>query len=238
MENNKAKTTEHYIAYLDLLGVKKDILSDVEDFSLNNIRNIYLSWISINEATDYFDKPKIKIFSDNVIIAIEVNQKESLNGLIEFVAYLSEHFLECGYKVRGGITRGLLFFDDIMVWGKGLLCAYKLESEEAIYPRIILSNDIIEEISDIIRNHMIVQDNDIYYLNYLKGYGTTDKQQLHKIEKALIGLEKELTEEENIVEKLKWFKEYLLQNKKYYEERIEKNSNHTNKQPEGEKCQP
>ena len=40
--------------------------------------------------------------------------------------------------------------DKNIVLGKALIEAYKLETEEAIYPRIILSNDVIK----VVREHI------------------------------------------------------------------------------------
>lgn len=59
--------------------------------------------------------------------------------------------------VRGGIARGQLIHDRIMVVGPAMIEAYRLESKEAFYPRIIiekeLKDQIESDIKDYVKNH-------------------------------------------------------------------------------------
>lgn len=52
----------------------------------------------------------------------------------------------CVYKIliRGSIVSGKLYCDETFIFGEGLITAYCLENDEAIYPRIIIQNEIIE----------------------------------------------------------------------------------------------
>lgn len=43
-----------------------------------------------------------------------------------------------GWLVRGGITIGDFYIDDMFVWGAALVKAYELEEKIAVYPRVIL----------------------------------------------------------------------------------------------------
>lgn len=56
------------------------------------------------------------------------------------------------WLLRGGISIGQLFIDDVMVWGEALLNAYYLEDKVANYPRIIIDKNIV---SEIIQNNIL-----------------------------------------------------------------------------------
>jgi len=74
-----------------------------------------------------------------------------------------------GWLVRGGISIGELFIDETMVWGEALLKAYDLESNAAIYPRILLDSNLLSHIeSDEELTEFVRQDFDnLCFLNYL-----------------------------------------------------------------------
>lgn len=214
---DKKKTEECYVASLDLLGAKNMILNDDADTHLNHIYNIYKSWERIRNVDGYFGKLKVKIFSDNILIACNV-EDGNLEKLLEYVADMAEHFLKNGYKIRGGISKGRLYIDDLMVWGSGLVNAYILESKCAIYPRIILNAELLGKITNRTKDELIVLDSDgYYYMNYIRWYGKNKAGYLDSIHKAKEHLAKEYENvtDEKVKEKLDWFKKYL-ESEEYY----------------------
>jgi len=74
-----------------------------------------------------------------------------------------------GWLLRGGISIGKLFIDDVMVWGEALLKSYYLEDKVANYPRIIIDKRVIGEINkDSQLIEYIRKDFDgLYFLNFL-----------------------------------------------------------------------
>lgn len=74
-----------------------------------------------------------------------------------------------GWLLRGGISIGQLFIDDVMVWGDALLKAYYLEDKIVNYPRIIIDKNVADEIMDEKQlNEYLRQDFDnLYFLNFL-----------------------------------------------------------------------
>ncbi|MFI3213901.1 MAG: hypothetical protein R3Y24_11210 [Eubacteriales bacterium] len=216
------KTTECYVASLDLLGSSYTILHDKNDEHLNHVYNIYNSWKKIKSSGFYFKNLQIKFFSDNVVIAIDTSYGQSgLEFLIEFVTYITEHFLNCGYLIRGGISKGQIYMDDLMVWGSGLVNAYILESKKALYPRIIIAKEVVNEISQRTCDIMVLLDEDKqYYLSYLRGYGKNAKSYLQIIQKSLKMVdEQSKTCDDDVKLKLNWFKKYLQREQSHWTER-------------------
>lgn len=142
-------TKKCFIAYLDLLGTKNRI-GDPE--SLDDISTIYRDALGKLEKFPIKDKPNlnVKIFSDNILVSIEVNPDydESLldfDFLLHFVIYFQLSALtDADWLLRGCITMGELYVDNVFVWGEGLDHAYKLESDIAIYPRVIIDRQKTE----------------------------------------------------------------------------------------------
>ena len=192
---NKINCEEYYVAFLDLLGCRSIIEKDTQDENLNNIYRIYKSWLGIFGNYGSFKSIQVKIFSDNIVLAIKCKNSNAIELLLEVVSCLVQHFLECGYKVRGGITKGKLYIDNVLVWGKALVDAYELESEGAETPRIVIDKNLLVDISERTKSLMIPRDKDYkdyHVLDYLKGYGTNADQQLMMISTALERVEKEL----------------------------------------------
>ncbi|MBQ8559009.1 MAG: hypothetical protein IJ439_03375 [Tyzzerella sp.] len=216
---DKVNCEEYCVASLDLLAGKSIIQRDSDDVNLNHIRNIYQSWLKICRDDEIYKQIQIKIFSDNIVLAINCKVPNAAEYLLEVVSWMTEHFLRCGYKIRGGITKGMLYIDDILVWGNALVDAYILESEWAVNPRIIISENLIEDISERTQKLMIPFDIDFYILDYLKGYGKNAAGYLETISIALKRLDEEPYINEKIKGKNDYLRSYLLKSKQYWESR-------------------
>ena len=216
-------TRDCYIAFLDLLGIKNAICNDENDINLNNVCTIYNSWLSIRRNDFGFEKLKIKIFSDNIAVVAELNDLEEL---LNFVAYMSEHLLQCGYKIRGGITKGKIYVDNILIWGDGLVKAYFFENEIAKYPRVVIDRNIIFDISEHTRDKIIeAKDKDengdeIYFIDYLNWFGSTHERYIKTIQEAIECLEIENSTIESVIEKNNWLLNYLKESKHFHERKI------------------
>lgn len=145
------ETSRHCIAYLDILGGTNIINKDEKNEHLNNINMIYCD--AINESKMFTLNEKIhfcvKIFSDNLLLAIKTNDENRQKNILKIVNLVSniiEEMADYGYLMRGSITEGDFFFNEIMVYGKGLVEAVKMEEKYAIYPRIIVKKEIADSL--------------------------------------------------------------------------------------------
>lgn len=50
--------------------------------------------------------------------------------------------------LRGGIEKGKYFVNENTIFGPAVIKAYRLENKKAIYPRIIISHDIVKGLKD------------------------------------------------------------------------------------------
>lgn len=174
------KTSQHIVAYLDILGIASRMKGGYEQqkLAMNKLHNLYTFSMEASKQIDmvgYCDI-KFKIFSDNIIIVKKLSEqpdkrlhdiKVLLNCVANFQCSAANDSV--GWLVRGGISIGELFIDETMVWGEALLKAYDLESNVALYPRILLDSSVILNIgSDKELIDYTQQDFDnLYFLNYL-----------------------------------------------------------------------
>lgn len=181
--NSTIDTTEmkeYFIAYLDMLGTEDKIEYDDDDRWLNAMESIYdassnelvksnkQKWINDfgilgKEMVSYLT-PQIKIFSDNILFAIEerdttpikeilakypssiqydegyvttLNKIVIVEELIKFAGYFQNYaLLQYNWQLRGCITKGPLYLDENYLWGPVIEQADDLENK-AKDPRII-----------------------------------------------------------------------------------------------------
>ncbi len=153
--NTQGKMKEYIVAFIDILGSTAAIKSTAEK-SLEMMHDAYTESIELFNCL--FEnknvRPSVKIFSDNIIVAMP-RAGESGHGafcaVVMMSAIIQVQFLKHGLLTRGGIATGNFFADDVMVWGMALVKAYDLESNVAMYPRVVVEPELIRELG--LANH-------------------------------------------------------------------------------------
>jgi hypothetical protein len=84
---------------------------------------------------------RVRTFSDNVVISTTPD-KNVTPVFLDTIAALQAHATAKGFLMRGGIAVGGLIHDDEVVFGPALNRAYDLESRIAVYPRIVVDEDV------------------------------------------------------------------------------------------------
>lgn len=157
--------SRHIVAVLDFLGASNKMTSsaDSDDF-LRTIGDIYAEMTNFILANNMFNawfaqtktnEIKVQIFSDNVVLAKEY-QKDTFVADCRDIFFTCSLFQICAlmYQIplRGAITCGNFCKNELFVYGDTFVKAHKMESQMAIYPRIIVDKDILalsNEISKI-----------------------------------------------------------------------------------------
>jgi hypothetical protein len=170
---------------------------------------------------------KRKIFSDNFIIAIQKDNGDDISESIKRTLVVEiASFVQCisykyGLLTRGSIAIGDLFINENFVCGKVLVDAYCLESEIAIYPRIVIK----EQDASLLLNSnenlkcLVQYDYDIFYIKSFDCYysiSKTHKQDEIKTIKDFIHQEIQKDYPDKIKQKINWinsqFSKFCLKN--------------------------
>lgn len=249
MTENSYVYTHRAVAFLDVLGFKEK-LKEFEQEAIENIEEKHYSKKAndfieaFNHAISKLDKDKFSyyLFSDNICITakMETNTANSYIELLMVIAELYFEFVKRGYFLRGGVDYGLFIDKASLALGVPLANAYILENL-AIYPRIVLSNDFIKQISEYEKgegsemelkiNHELIKSScEIKYLNvFYHILKLDDKESFFENYNSRISESLKLNaNKENIFIKYNWlagefnaFLEHYISNLVYTEEDLD-----------------
>lgn len=178
IDSYSRETDDYIVAYLDILGAANRIGAQNSQLQMNILYNLYAFSIHLTKSIAISENREIKfkIFSDNIVIAKQLssNKYQRLRDIRSLLACAGQ-FQELaasssvGWLLRGGITIGPLFMDEVLVWGEALLRAYDLESEIAIYPRVIIDDTVLTEIAsaDLFDDYVREDFDGLHFLNFL-----------------------------------------------------------------------
>lgn len=163
------------IAFIDILGFKELISSNKPGESLKSIYSTFLK--CFKEHTE-FSIATIKTFSDNILFVFPAVEEGNLGNIFLTLSALQRELLLEGFVIRGAITVGDIHVGDQIIFGKGLVDAYTLESQKAIMPRIILSDEAKKLCQEYLKSYArefddpyaksLLKDVDgFWFLNYL-----------------------------------------------------------------------
>lgn len=197
----KKQYEEMVVIFLDILG-SKAMSSFDEKYKIHKIFHSSVKWSQELQSTDAKSgvayTRKLFSFSDCAYIFYRYkdgvsSDRKDKDRLLQ-VALFNTHLmllelLNEGYLVRGGVSYGDAYYDELSFFGPAVEDAYLLESKKAINPRILLADDIgktfyeheIRIYSDVFSDKnpsyqfmpkrtfiptIAVKDNDDYIINY------------------------------------------------------------------------
>lgn len=172
--------------FIDILGFKKHIDETITETGDDNIKKIksvadVLKFSKKLTGENGIGKTKvITYFSDSIVISYKYDEPNQLFYTLLDLLYVSFELANKGYLTRGGISIGKLLHTSKYIFGPALVQAYEIESKKAIYPRIIVSEDVINigaqhtkighsefDEREYILN-LLNQDSDgLYYIDYI-----------------------------------------------------------------------
>lgn len=141
---------DRLVAFIDILGFK-DLVADTETdarklqhltAALDGLYNRIWLW----EADGSYSSFAFTQFSDSIVISSLAGTADSFEMLQQLLLGVMELVDSYDVLVRGGIARGQLIHDSVMVVGPAMVEAYHLESKKAIYPRIIIAKELRAQI--------------------------------------------------------------------------------------------
>lgn len=172
---------KYVVAFLDFLGASEKMRSpEASDKFLHKLHMIYSDVITVMAERELLGDGgvKIRIFSDNIVIAKETSRRYDQNAIYKVFScccFFQAYALLHGLLVRGGISIGNFYMDHIFLFGEGLVKAHDKEGKHAIYPRIVVDKAVlagvaIRAVKDYWKTYddMLEQDYDgELFLNFL-----------------------------------------------------------------------
>lgn len=110
---------------------------------------------------------KVTQFSDSVVASYRMDEKSALFDMLYDIYLLQVELIGRGIFIRGAITIGKLYHDDKLVFGPALVEAAELE-KLAMYPRVILSQDVIDQGKSKHATHHSSKDEEKSIMSLLK----------------------------------------------------------------------
>lgn len=171
---------DRIIAFLDILGFS-DLINRLDgNPELHGIVHHALSLIRHHKYRANDNAPvlvggvsisadlEVSVFSDSIAISSAIEEKGMLNCYRVFTAcgWLQAELLYLGILTRGGISKGKTYHRDDLLYGDGMLNAYRLESRAAIYPRILIDSSLFDMTTNSMRGTFFEEDSDgLFFIN-------------------------------------------------------------------------
>jgi hypothetical protein len=156
MKKRIAKSKRLYekrvVAFIDILGFSDHIKKTIVDPA--HARKIHQVLVQIQELKTDNDrgllaqKPfgrEVSVFSDSIVISYPMSMKSAVHHLLMDIIYLQLRMMGADILMRGGIAIGDIYHNDNIVYGPAMIDAYELESKYAIYPRVILQQQVLAQ---------------------------------------------------------------------------------------------
>lgn len=141
---------DRVIVFMDILGFKEKVYSSVEDEKKRKILFDVMKMIKEIEVDQFEEDGKFKdgpekcIFSDSIVISYpDDTDCGYAYWILHEIMFIQIFLMNFGYISRGGVTFGKVFHKSNVVFGPAMIKAYELESESAIYPRVIVSDEFL-----------------------------------------------------------------------------------------------
>lgn len=160
MEQKQYIFQDRAVIFIDVLGFQEK-LKEFEQEAISNVekrgQEFYIS-SKVNQFVNTFkdvvssldrDNLRYYLFSDNICITIDYSEDKDLLITVLFkLCDLFYAFAQKGYFLRGGIDVGKFIDEELIAVGIPLANAYLIESKQAVFPRIVIS----QKFSDLLKN--------------------------------------------------------------------------------------
>ena len=139
---------ERTLAYFDVLGWS-DLISASRDEPglLVELEDVLSPAEDLHKALGRESGIQLAQFSDHVCISALADT--GLGGVCVLAASLVVNMLHLGFCARGAIVLGKLVHRGNRVYGPALLEAHYIESRVAVYPRLVLSDEVVSRLGTI-----------------------------------------------------------------------------------------
>jgi len=130
------------VSFIDILGFSSIVESDARKLDPQNLQRIQ---DGLNEARELHKESNIEIlsFSDSIILSTTLENQNILN-IFDKTLSIQKGLFSRKILTRGGIAFGKHHQDNKTLYSEALIKAYKLETERAKFPRVIIEQDLLD----------------------------------------------------------------------------------------------
>lgn len=199
----------HFVAFVDILGFSEMVKADCE--SSDPPRYLQLLYDSHIRAIGLFGKDLqagLIQFSDSIVFSKPFDLGQ-LAGFLDALAIWQKSLLLDGLLCRGGVTFGKHFVKDKFLFSKAMIDAYVLENSRARFPRIVVSDDLLQLASSTVSISSLKlykEDDGATFIDYLRCDSEDDKNILTQAINAITDDAGEYSC--GVQEKLRWLTRY------------------------------
>lgn len=178
---------DRVVCFIDILGFKNHIKQTINKDGTDNtigIQNLIESFDLMRETAHITEEDRLEKevtqFSDSLVISFHIDKESGVFYALLEILWIQIELALRGLLCRGGIVRGKLIHTPKLLLGPAMVEVYELESQVAVYPRVILGESIIhagftahashnspmDELESIMK--VIEKDLDgMYYIDYI-----------------------------------------------------------------------
>jgi hypothetical protein len=197
----------YYVAFLDILGFSDMVAKDCSGPSINAVYlpKLFRTHKTAFEYATKLDGAKVTQFSDSIIFALPYSPDKFV-GVVNHVAALQQKLLQDCILSRGGLSYGKHFSNDEFIFSEALIRAYKIERDRAIYPRVVVDDDLLDLLGPSIDNlqlALIREADGACFVDYLRNMLPNDAR------KAVLDVTIDWAKMPiRIREKIRWLRDY------------------------------
>lgn len=140
---------DRVVAFIDIIGFSQmiaSISSDPHTFRRLHQALRHIKGIESFTSSEWTVQKglQVSVFSDSIVIS---GEPDRFNDVWWTAGWLQANLLFVGVLLRGGISIGPTYHQDGIIYGDGMLRAYRIESSAAVYPRIVLDPSLRSRIT-------------------------------------------------------------------------------------------
>jgi len=180
-EGQPPQPVRSVVIYVDILGYTDMAKGANERDDQEFFQRLYealqegQSWLQDDSETWPLDKDRyaIKAFTDNIVIGWPVRDtaESELGSIFSMAAFFQLQMANHGFFLRGAISVGEVYIDDVVVYGRAFFESYEGEAQ-AVDPKIVLSNSATAAVKKHVGHYASVE----YAPQYRDLYGDSDGQ--------------------------------------------------------------
>lgn len=199
--------TYHYIAFIDILGFSAMVHADCNGPSDSVTFLPRLLQLHNAVADDSADTQGFSVtqFSDSIVLSHPLS-RDSFPRFVTWVGKFQYLLFLQGVLCRGGLSYGKHYQHESFLFSEALIKAYRIESEQAIFPRIVIDEDLLDLLqptSGVPSNAIVREADGAHFVHYLVfGNETVDLKAVHSLTS---GWE---SKPMRVREKLRWLRDY------------------------------